>query len=340
MTLAVTSSASWTVSASDESWMTVEKSGTNAIVTLKDVEDGKSYASTLTLTSNGKKYTVKVLLNKPVVNVPSVSLRVSPSSICNTGSIPFKLTITHANTSAFKVEIAGFKFVEEWRKSIGESPSNTWTGDLGDAGQSFSPSNQDYTLTLYPEAGAAVGSHTITVTVTGNTGTTKTASIQIAVTEGGYNAANAVAYAQKWGGSKRNPAYNNYTGSGGDCANFVSQCLHEGGGLPTDSTWEPYTTTWVGAISLYDYLKKLPGCTVTDISKGTTAYINKLSVGDVIWCVGGEGFSGKDNGHVMIVTKVENGKVYYCGHTSDALDAQISTTGNLIKNMTAYAHFN
>ena len=43
-----------------------------------------------------------------------------------------------------------------------------------------------------------------------------------------YNAANALAYAKKWWNSY-NPKYYNYNKSGGDCANFVSQCLIAGG---------------------------------------------------------------------------------------------------------------
>jgi hypothetical protein len=38
----------------------------------------------------------------------------------------------------------------------------------------------------------------------------------------------AYGYANQWYGA-RNPHYSDYTGSGGDCANFVSQCLIAGG---------------------------------------------------------------------------------------------------------------
>ncbi len=43
-----------------------------------------------------------------------------------------------------------------------------------------------------------------------------------------YNADAAVAYAKKHA-KNPNPEYSNWTGYGGDCANFVSQCLHAGG---------------------------------------------------------------------------------------------------------------
>lgn len=43
-----------------------------------------------------------------------------------------------------------------------------------------------------------------------------------------YNPEKAIAYAQKWAYS-RNPIYSDYSDLGGDCANFVSQCLIAGG---------------------------------------------------------------------------------------------------------------
>lgn len=57
----------------------------------------------------------------------------------------------------------------------------------------------------------------------------------------GYNYQQAVAYAETWGGSNRNPAYSNF--SGADCANYVSQCLYAGG-LVTGSDWQPYNSAW------------------------------------------------------------------------------------------------
>ena len=70
------------------------------------------------------------------------------------------------------------------------------------------------------------------------------------VAASGYDPASAAAYARQWGGSKRNPAYNDYTGSGGDCMNFVSQCLRAGG-LELGGDWQPYTSSWVGVPSYW-----------------------------------------------------------------------------------------
>lgn len=43
-----------------------------------------------------------------------------------------------------------------------------------------------------------------------------------------YNREKAVAYAHRWAYGF-NPAYGNFTDMGGDCTNFLSQCLHAGG---------------------------------------------------------------------------------------------------------------
>ena len=46
----------------------------------------------------------------------------------------------------------------------------------------------------------------------------------------GYDEAAAVAYARRWA-LLRNPAYLDFHGLGGDCTNFVSQCLYSGAGV-------------------------------------------------------------------------------------------------------------
>lgn len=43
-----------------------------------------------------------------------------------------------------------------------------------------------------------------------------------------YNPSKAIAYAESWW-NRRNPSYTDYSSLGGDCANFVSQCLIAGG---------------------------------------------------------------------------------------------------------------
>lgn len=78
-----------------------------------------------------------------------------------------------------------------------------------------------------------------------------------------YNPEKAVTYADKYW-SEYNDSYPNYCSIGGDCANFVSQCLYAGG-LPMNSSWYHAVTgnqragNWTVAQSLYNYLSKYCG---------------------------------------------------------------------------------
>ena len=79
-----------------------------------------------------------------------------------------------------------------------------------------------------------------------------------------YNREEATKYATKWALS-RNPAYKDYEKWGGDCTNYVSQCVHAGG-IPFDhegnnilKQWYWYsdmnrTPSWTGAEPFYKYL--------------------------------------------------------------------------------------
>jgi hypothetical protein len=75
-----------------------------------------------------------------------------------------------------------------------------------------------------------------------------------------YNPQAAVNYADTWWNG-RNPNYHDYSSEGGDCANFVSQCLIAGG---LDLSVHPGADSW-GCIpsctNLHDYLVNYLGAT-------------------------------------------------------------------------------
>jgi len=102
-------------------------------------------------------------------------------------------------------------------------------------------------------------------------------SRQDGLKETAYNREKAVAYARKWALS-RNPKYYSFTGLGGDCCNFASQCIYKGAGVmnytplygwyyhsPSDRT-----PSWSGVKYLYNFLTGANGvgpyATETDIS--------------------------------------------------------------------------
>lgn len=81
-----------------------------------------------------------------------------------------------------------------------------------------------------------------------------------------YDRKKAVAYAHKWAFG-RNPRYINFTGIGGDCASFASQCLYAGIGVMNykpvfgwyyNSSYDR-TPSWSGVKYLYDFLVQNKG---------------------------------------------------------------------------------
>ncbi|OYE06697.1 FG-GAP-like repeat-containing protein [Nostoc sp. 'Peltigera membranacea cyanobiont' 232] len=82
---------------------------------------------------------------------------------------------------------------------------------------------------------------------------------------GSYDRQAAADYARKWANG-RNPAYKDFSNVGGNCANFVSQCLIQGHELPT---------IHIGADELKNYL-------VGQHLAREVSSINDIQVGDVI----------------------------------------------------------
>ena len=117
-----------------------------------------------------------------------------------------------------------------------------------------------------------------------------------------YNAGKAVSYAQKWA-YKRNPSYHDYSNEGGDCANFVSQCLIAGG-LGISSCSGSY-----GKGGTVPYVPYLQNCLVSKGWKNSGSMPSSgMPKGSVITYYNG--------GHVAIV--VEGGKYpKIAAHTTD-----------------------
>ena len=77
----------------------------------------------------------------------------------------------------------------------------------------------------------------------------------------GYNRRRAIAYSNRWAFS-RNPAYYDFSNIGGDCTNFVSQCLYAGSRVMNytpDTGWyyisvNERSPSWTGVQFLYEFL--------------------------------------------------------------------------------------
>ena len=73
-------------------------------------------------------------------------------------------------------------------------------------------------------------------------------------------------YAKKWA-YKRNPQYYNYDLIGGDCTNFVSQCIYAGSEVMNYNKTNGWyynnandkSPSWTGVEFLYDFLVKNKG---------------------------------------------------------------------------------
>ncbi len=133
----------------------------------------------------------------------------------------------------------------------------------------------------------------------------------------GYNREQAVAYARRWA-LKRNPAYLDFHGLGGDCTNFVSQCLYAGCGVMNLTPvygWyyqsaSRRAASWTGVEYLYRFLVG---------NRGAGPYAgevqsNAVEPGDVVQLgLGNEAYS-----HAALIVGLKDGEIYVAAHTHDA----------------------
>ena len=123
-----------------------------------------------------------------------------------------------------------------------------------------------------------------------------------------YNPGAAISYARSHC-NNYNPAYNNYKGRGGDCANFVSQCMHAGG----------QSFDGCGSRDNKGMLPGVAGLKSCLSSKGWRGYgskPNNFRAGYPIFL--------KSGSHAMLATGVNGNTIVFCAHTNDRCDASIS----------------
>ena len=143
-----------------------------------------------------------------------------------------------------------------------------------------------------------------------------------------YNRSLAVEYAQKWALS-RNPNYYNFDALGGDCTNFISQCLYAGSGVMNytpDTGWYYFSlnnrsAAWTGVDFLYRFLTTNTG----PGPYGTLLPLQYAIPGDVIQL----SFNNNTFSHSLLVTYTDTyqntDSILVAAHTNDALNRPITS---------------
>lgn len=133
----------------------------------------------------------------------------------------------------------------------------------------------------------------------------------------GYDPQLAVDYAKKWA-LGRNPDYLDFHTLGGDCTNFISQCLYAGCAVMNFTpvygwyyrTGNDRTASWTGVEYLYRFLTQ---------NQGAGPYAQEVSlmqahVGDVIQ-LAQRNAAYTHTG--LIVARNANGELFLAAHTND-----------------------
>lgn len=140
-----------------------------------------------------------------------------------------------------------------------------------------------------------------------------------------YNRSDVYNYAKKWAYS-RNPRYYNFDPVGGDCTNFISQCIFAGAkemNYNKNNGWyyingNNKSPSWTGVEFLYNFLisNKGPG------PHGKDEKINELEIGDLIQL----SFDGMKYSHSLIVVKngINTTDTLISAHTYDTFGKRVA----------------
>ena len=146
-----------------------------------------------------------------------------------------------------------------------------------------------------------------------------------------YNRERAVEYARMWALS-RNPLFIDFTGIGGNCTNFVSQCILAGSctmNYAPNFGWyyispEERAPAWSSVEYFYDFITGNEAFSTQNGGAGPyakTVEREMAEVGDAVQYANAEG----DWYHTVIITRIENGEIYVSAQSDDALDRPISS---------------
>ena len=138
-----------------------------------------------------------------------------------------------------------------------------------------------------------------------------------------YNREKAVEYARKYA-VEYNRQYFHFDGIGGDCTNFISQCLLAGGGKMNYDKYYGWfyinqnhrSPSWTSVKYLERFL--LSGSNPGFVAK--IVPINELEIGDIVQLRQ----NPDEFNHTVIITKITSSEIFVCSHSYDVLDKPLS----------------
>ncbi len=139
-----------------------------------------------------------------------------------------------------------------------------------------------------------------------------------------YRRENALAYAKKFAFGQ-NPAFASFAGIGGNCTNFVSQCIYAGGCemnyTPTFGWYfislDDRSPSWTGVEYFYNFIVENAGVGPF----GRVANSDELEIGDVIQL----GREGEGYYHTLLVVGFDGEDILIAAQTDNAYARPLST---------------
>jgi hypothetical protein len=138
-----------------------------------------------------------------------------------------------------------------------------------------------------------------------------------------YARERAVLYARKYA-LVRNPLFFSFAGIGGNCTNFVSQCVLAGSCVMNYTPiygWYYLSTnrrsaSWTGVEFFYNFMIENVGVGPFGIEDT----LERAEVGDIIQLQNEDGIFY----HTVIISEIRDGEIYICANSNDALDKPLS----------------
>ena len=151
-----------------------------------------------------------------------------------------------------------------------------------------------------------------------------------------YNRARAVEYAMRWA-LDRNPLFADFTGIGGNCTNFVSQCVLAGSctmNYTPDFGWyyisvDDRAPAWSSVDYFYDFMVGTPEFALQNGGVGPFAREvarEDIEIGDVIQYANAEG----DWYHTVLVCGFDGDEILVCAQSDNARNRPLSSYTNAV----------